>query len=470
MQRKILFVLTVILCGWFSDLSACTIFSAKDKKGHVWAGNNEDMYFTFNTYLNIVSKTDSSYGYIYFSYYSPSEYPQGGVNEAGLFYDGNALNPSKTKYKGYNKKMDFPGGPTAIIHHIMRKCKTVQEVFSIVEKYRVQGLEGAQIHVADKYGNLGIIVADSMWITKSGYQISTNYNLCHPDKDGVKCWRFPIAERILKSNEPCFDTFREICDSTSQKSIVSTIYSNIQDLNTGDIWFYYGMDYDNAYKTTISDLLKKGNTSILFRELFSKNPLVEVYNTYKSKGVNESLKKLNKYELSLDKKNEILRLLSTDLILFNHEFRSYPFISDLIKSKKETDEFLQVTYAIALFNDGKKEEAIDILKKYLNEKPKSTLANDYLNHMQGVFKDGANIKFELTGFNNAKYVFVDGFTYPNFKYFLIQKEGKWIGEFKLPPNEYSYYFSIDGERVMDPNNPDIIKKQGIDYNRIIIKK
>jgi hypothetical protein len=468
MRIKKYVFLALILTGWFINLEACTIFSGKDKKGHVWAGNNEDMVFTFNTYLNLVISSDSTFGYAFFTYYSPNGFIQGGVNEAGLFFDFNAIAPSI--YKDYKKKKDFPGGHRAMLQYVLKKCKTVPEVLNLFKKYRLQGMESGQMHLADKYGNLGIIVADSMWITKSNYLVSTNYNLCHPDKDGVSCWRFPIAKRILNTQEPGIVSFREICDSTSQKTTVSTIYSNIHDLTTGDIWFYYGMDYSKPFKTNIKELLKKGNRSFLMYELFTDEPLVSIYKTFQSKGVEVSLKKLNEYRLSLDKKNEILSLLSSDLILYNQDFNSYPFLSELIKSKKEPDEFLQVINAIALFCKNKKTEAQDVLTKYLIKNPEGTMAHDFLNQMQGIFEEGANSRFELTGYKNARYVFVGGLNNPNIKYFLIQKEGKWIGEFKLQPQEYHYIFLVDGKRVIDPKNSDIVKDEGFDYNRIFVKK
>jgi hypothetical protein len=464
--KKFVFI-TLILAGWIINMEACTIFSGKDKKGHVWVGNNEDMVFTFNTYLNMVMGSDSTFGYTFLTYYSPNGFIQGGVNEKGLFFDFNAIAPSE--YKDYDKKKDFPGGHRAMLQYVLEKCKTVREVLNLFEKYRLPGLESGQMHLADKYGNLGIIVADSMWITKTNYQVSTNYNICHPDKDGVICWRYPIAERILKTREPSSETFREISDSTSQRSTISTIYSNIHDLTTGDIWFYYGLDYSKAFKTNIRDLLKKGNTSFLLYELFTDEPLVAVYKTYQSKGVEESLRKLNEYHIPKDRNNEILSLLSSDLILYNQDFNSYPFLSVLIKSKKETDEFLQAINAIALFCTNRKTEAIDGLNKYLIENPESDVVQDYLNQMKGIFDNDANVRFELTGSEKAKCVFVGGLTNPNIRYFLIRKEGKWIGEFRLPPGEYHYIFLVDGKRTPDPKNHDIVKDEGLDYNRIFVK-
>ncbi len=469
MKNKIWFLITLMLFSCNSVIYGCTIFSAKDKKGHVWAGNNEDMFFIFNTYLNIVSPTESSFGYIYFSYSAPEAYPQGGVNEAGLFFDGNALIPGKTVYKGYDKKKDYPGGFPALMHFIMKKCKNVNEVLALFREYRIQGLEAGQFHFADKYGNLGIVVADSMWITKSNFQVSTNYNLAHPDKDGVNCWRFPIAERILKSQEAGFETFRQICDSTSMKSRASTIYSNIHDLNSGDIWLFYGMNYRDCNRTTIKDLLKKGNTSILMRDLFMNEPLVKISKTYQLYGIKQCLRELDSYQLPELRKIQILRLLSHDLIMFNHDLNAYEFLKSYINLKRSPDEILQLVNAVSLFCLDKKDDALRMLKEFQSEFPHSMSGNICLNRMNGKFDENANVKLELKGYENAKGVFVEGFSFPNITDFLIRKNGKWIGEFKLPPGLHSYYFSVDGERVLDPNNPDIVENQGADCNRIVVK-
>ena len=271
MTKKYSFLIFILLIS-ITNSNACTVFSAIDKKGNVWTGNNEDGIFSLNTCINVVAPTNNTFGYLYFTNSkNQNEFPQGGMNDAGLFFDGNSVPHSN--YKKFDKKKDFPGGINEMVFSILRNCKTVQEVFEIFKVYRLQGLETSQLHFADKYGNFGIIVADSMWITKANYQISTNYNLCHPDKDSITCWRFPIAERILKSREIGLETFRDICDSTSQKKW--TNYSNIKNLNTGDFWLYYAMNYSRPYKVNLNELVKKGNSSFYMYELFNDDLLVK---------------------------------------------------------------------------------------------------------------------------------------------------------------------------------------------------
>ena len=84
-----------LLVFFFNQFDAwcCTIFCAKDSHGHVWAGNNEDAHFSLGTKTNVVTKTDSTLGFIWYSY-ERTRYAQGGINEAGLFYDLNSVDPS----------------------------------------------------------------------------------------------------------------------------------------------------------------------------------------------------------------------------------------------------------------------------------------------------------------------------------------------------------------------------------------
>ena len=124
-MRAILLFFTISLAN---PLWACTIFSAKDHLGQVWAANNEDGAFTFYNYLNIFPKTeDTRYGYITFCYDSPKNGSggavQGGVNEAGLFYDFNFIKSHPVS--NLAQKQGFPAGDEAILTHLLPHFSTV---------------------------------------------------------------------------------------------------------------------------------------------------------------------------------------------------------------------------------------------------------------------------------------------------------------------------------------------------------
>ena len=283
----VFFILTFVipLRSW-----SCTIFCAKDDHGHVWTGNNEDFYFfDFTTQITISPKSDSTQAYFFFHY--NNDFPQGGVNESGLFFDGNAVESSEKK--GFDLKEPFPGKIFNVLTFVLERCKSVPEIIEIFSKYKIPWMQGAQLHFSDRLGNFGIITADSSWLSNGKFQVSTNYDLSHDDDDYKKCWRYPIAHSILNKANPGFELFSSICDSTSQRKDAFTIYSNVHNLSTGEMWLYYGWDYENPYKTTFNDMIALGDTTFLIRKLFVNQPLVKAYESFLLEGFGVGLEIIN---------------------------------------------------------------------------------------------------------------------------------------------------------------------------------
>jgi len=280
MKKKYLFIIGLLTIG-LTNSEACTECSVKAKNGNIWHGGNEDKPFSLGTCVNIVAPEKNAYGYYYTTNSKDrNEFPQGGMNEAGLSFGGTSV--PKTTYKDFDKKRDFPGGSSQLMFSIFRKCKSVKEVFLLFKIYRVPGLEVSQFHFADKYGNFGIIVADSMWLSEGEYQIATNYNLCHADKDSIQCWRYPMAERMLTTKEIGLVTMRDLFDSTSQRKW--TNHTEIKNLSTGDIWFYYAQNFSRPFKTNIREFVKLGNSTFYLYELFKDDLLLTRILTSKDTG------------------------------------------------------------------------------------------------------------------------------------------------------------------------------------------
>ncbi len=70
---------------------ACTIFSATDGV-NMLVGNNEDIYEK-DQYVWFLPATDGAYGRVCFG--TEEAQPQGGMNEAGLFFDLYAFSDPK---------------------------------------------------------------------------------------------------------------------------------------------------------------------------------------------------------------------------------------------------------------------------------------------------------------------------------------------------------------------------------------
>lgn len=464
-MKKTLFI-TVAL---FAQLHAfsCTIISAKDKKGQVWTGNNEDNLFTFKNLINIVPSGSDSYGYVFFTYNDPKQGMQGGVNEAGLFFDFNAV--EYTQSKANEKKEYYPGGHVKMFEYIMQHFSTVQEVMDLYKKYRIPGLEYSQLHLADKFGNLGIIVADSMWITKENHLASTNYNLCHGDQQDDPCFRMPIAQRLLKNNEPSFELFTQICDSTHQfyPSGSSTIYSNIHNLSTGEIWFYFGLDFKNACKTSIQELLKRGKTSIYLCDLFKDQMLVKAHTAAENKEYATSIELIESIQ-DPEQRLTMMRLLVTGLLDMEANIDAYPVFEHFFKQIKPEAKDYYIN-SFALYCRGEKEKAIESLTEGLKNYPEDETLTDFKNQLEGKFPSKKNYRLELDDFKDATYVLIDGFSYYQFENLLVKVGDKWVGEYPLVPDEYFFRFNVDG-KIVTSDQFEVVTYDEKPHNRVVIKK
>ncbi len=266
---KIVIVLIFLMC---QTAYSCTVVSVIDKYGQVWNLNNEDGPYGVANFLNVFPKTQNiKYGYYTLSYFSPELGKgggiQGGMNEAGLTFDFNAIDA----VKGFDPltKKAFPEGDNAILPHILANMSTVDQVVEFFSKYWFQnGFTGAQMHVADKHGTFAMISPSGIKVqTKGQPLISTNFDICG-NESGASCWRYPIAESTLKNDEINLLTLMDIALETRQKN-GSTMYTNIQNLSTGYIWLFSKHDPNVVVNTNINDLLNKGQKSYTFSDLES---------------------------------------------------------------------------------------------------------------------------------------------------------------------------------------------------------
>lgn len=268
----------LVMAGSFlalADASACTIFSGIAANGEVWNGNNEDGPLGSLTYINVFPRSSSDkYGFYSLSYGSPRNGAngnmQGGMNEAGLTFDFNALERSY-EVVGKDRKKNFPRGDSAILRHILENFETVEEVVAFFDQYWFKnGFTSAQMHIADRFGHFAIVSPSGSRVLGDGkFQVSTNFRACGGTKEeAAVCWRYPLATEILTSSGSSLNSFTNVARRTSQNAQgAGTLYSNVQNLSTGDIWFFIAQDFRTPFKTTMRELLGMGKKSYLMRDL-----------------------------------------------------------------------------------------------------------------------------------------------------------------------------------------------------------
>jgi hypothetical protein len=267
-----------ILAG--TPLLACTAFMAS-RGDTVYVGNNED-------YINPLTKVwfeprsqgkngKVYYGRVYFGF--DNFWPQGGMNDQGLFFDGFA-----TKTKKIKESLHKPKYIANLIDKAMAECATVKEVLEVFGRYNLNFMERSMFMFADVTGDSVIIEGDAVVRKRGRYQIATNFYQSEIKDDSYPCERYKLAAKMLENGgDITVDSFRRILAAVhNEGDFVNTLYSNIYDLKRKRVYLYYFHNFENKVVIELEDELKKGKHSYDLPSLFPKSFAAETYlNTYK---------------------------------------------------------------------------------------------------------------------------------------------------------------------------------------------
>ncbi|MFX1538413.1 MAG: hypothetical protein ACFFDI_29835 [Promethearchaeota archaeon] len=252
---------------------SCTIFTVSIGNT-VLFGNNED-YLQLKSYLwyvpsqniSVIGGNRSIYGGVFIGYVDEEIgglWPQGGMNEHGLMYDGNGLPPVFLN--------ENPNGSSfyieAEIVSSLWDCRNVEEVIEWFKIHKWNGTITGQLHYGDASGEAVVVSVNpstNKWAftRKTGnYIVSTNFNLNDTDNSySYPCGRYLTATRMLNQIENEEDLTIQACAdvlyAVHQEGMYRTIYSNIFDPVNLNIYFNYGESYQKQKKVNLLDVLNQ---------------------------------------------------------------------------------------------------------------------------------------------------------------------------------------------------------------------
>jgi uncharacterized protein (TIGR03435 family) len=247
---------------------ACTAFCAI-AKDQVLVGNNED-WTNPRTKLWFIPAASGSYGRMYVGF--DDLYPQGGMNERGLWFDGFAALPIKVEESGLPR---FDGN---LVDKAMAECTTVEEVVRLFSQYDRRFLSEGILMFADATGDAASIEANAI-VRKSGpHFVQTNFHQSRGPAGG-SVRRFTTATSMLDAagGAVSVDLFRRILDATHQSGGSPTLYSNIYDLRARTMLLYYFHDYEHPVRFDLTQELKKGAHVLDIPALFPVNAAAQAY-------------------------------------------------------------------------------------------------------------------------------------------------------------------------------------------------
>jgi hypothetical protein len=208
--------------------------------------------------VGFVPASDEEHGRICFGFDFGGEdlAVTGGVNDQGLFIDGNSV--AQTGWIPDEEKETFHGNIEAYVlaHH-----GSVAEVIDWFTQTNVAILSRAKFLMADRSGASAVVEwADGglQVVRRDGdFQISTNFVQTGRDPAHYPCYRYRTAAAILGDAEECsVDLVRRILAATHfEGSGSQTLFSYIGDLTAGVVYIYNFHNFEDVVRLDLAEEL-----------------------------------------------------------------------------------------------------------------------------------------------------------------------------------------------------------------------
>ncbi len=198
---------------------ACSIFMLTDRQRTLFA-NNED-WSDPRTRIWFVSSSQGHYGCAYVGF--QNHWAQGGLNSEGLAFDWVA--GYKENYQPDSQLRPVKGNPS---ERMMETCANVEDAIRFYRTYQEPSFSYARILVGDKTGTSVIISAREgrLQFDRKGCSRGFGYG-------GT------MLDRALATNPPpTIASAKGILRTCLQKGTYATKYSNVFDLQTGEMFLF----------------------------------------------------------------------------------------------------------------------------------------------------------------------------------------------------------------------------------------
>ena len=262
------------------DVFPCSMFKIT-MYGKTMVGNNEDAW-RLDSKIWFEPGKDGKYGSAYVGH--NDLFPQGGMNETGLAYDGFAVYRRKLNPVYGKKNID---NMSSFLKMIMQNCKSVDEVQNLLNQYDRSIFNGAMLLFVDLTGKYLVLEVDTLINGDSREYILANFCPSITKPGDVKIPRYIRGNLFLQNNIP--DTSLAFCLSVMDtmhecrsKIGDGTTYTSIYDLKEGIIYLYFYHDFKHVIKFNLHQELRKGEHIIRMPDIFPPNQEYILFTKYKT--------------------------------------------------------------------------------------------------------------------------------------------------------------------------------------------
>ncbi|PSK93317.1 AMP-activated protein kinase-like protein [Taibaiella chishuiensis] len=455
MPAKPLLLLCLFLTQFLfpENAPACTIFLANSGK-KVWIGNNEDESPGMQYRIWYMPRERQASGYMLWSEKHEGydslmwQYPQGGLNEHGLFMDYTAIDDIAVKPDPAKKDRE-----QEVVNDILKSCRTVKQALQFISAYNLVKLSGAQLFIADASGDYATVHGNYV-VTKTTQNFSlTNYCIAGGRREA--CWRRETATEQLDKQK----AFRQqditgILQATAQQwpGDVITNYSMAIDLSRREMILYFKGDFGTPVTINLDKALQQGKHNRDIADYFPANIAPVLKQQYATTGIEPTIALYNKLRDTAAKRynfaNHDALSFAATLLSEGKTDDALAFLDNLHRQDKD-NILVNDWLGIAHHYKGNKTQAAACFKASLAKQPDDYLANLY----QEQASDKVVFKLpEWTGAHQVQLIgdFTGWLKKPvNMK----KKDGYWFAEVVIPAGQHQYKFLVDGVFYLaDPHN------------------
>jgi hypothetical protein len=286
--QTLILVLIFTLPVGISDCIACSMCKVTIN-GHTYVGSNEDSW-RMGSRIWFETGTSAKFGCVYVGY---DELPQGGMNEAGLAFDGLTTLPKPIKYDPLKKKIS---SPRDFLKEIMQTCKTVEDVKRFAIQYNRQNFYNHGVLLfADRTGNYLVMESDTLISGNDDKYLIANFCPSITPEDERLTWDRYRKGKLFLSNH-INDTSSNFCfaltDTMHQcrKRIGDgTMYSFVADLEKRNFTLCFYHDFEHPVVFNLQQELEKGNHVLQMASIFPPNKEYQKFLDFKTPQNNTSL-------------------------------------------------------------------------------------------------------------------------------------------------------------------------------------
>lgn len=253
--------------------------------GKTMVGNNEDAWRE-NSRIWFEVGRGGHYGAAYVGH--DDGFPQGGMNEAGLAYDGFSVYGRVLKPVAGKERLGGQfGDKVGFLTSIMQQCGTVEEVQRFVNRYDRRVFNHGMLLFIDRKGDYLVVEVDTTILGHDAKYVLANFcPSLTPDPSTVTMGRYRRGVAFLSGKQDSslrfctamMDTMHECRPRLGD----GTTYTSIYDLSAGLIYLYFYHDYTHCVSFDLRRELAKGDHSLLMLSLFPPNEEYERFVRHKT--------------------------------------------------------------------------------------------------------------------------------------------------------------------------------------------